>query len=282
MPRNRDEESDEFDDEFDDEYDEELDDENGETDDEEEILNDPRMKKLYETIKAEAEKAVVEELVKEDTNSPFYKGMQKAMSKKDQELKETRMALSSLAQQINTQGGASGEQTATLEVLTEALKELLDDDGKAVLASRLNQKKESNKMSQLEQQIANLTRFAQQGQQRDEDPEEEKIREYRKQATTKLKAMAKRMGVDPDDKALDYGDEEKDSLFDRMDKLERSIEKAGSSDDDEIRKARRKLNPPQTRSDTDARRGSSPTRGRSLLDEATSSMVAQMRKLNKI
>lgn len=279
MPRNRNEESNEIEEDYED-YDENLSYDDDETDDEEEdFLADPKIKKLYDKIKAEAEKAVVEELVKEDTNSPFYKGMQKAMSRKDQELQETRMALSSLAQQIHSQGGASGEQAATLEVLTEALTEMLDADGKAVLASRMNQKRESNKSTALEQQVAQLTRLVQQGQQRGVDPEEEKIKEYRRQATTKLKAFAKRMGVDPEDKNLDYGNEEEDSLFDRMDKLERSIEKAGSSDDDEIRKARRKLTPPQTRDDTGVRRRSSPTNGRSLIDEAAQSMVEKMRKL---
>ncbi len=284
MSDNRNEESNEF--ELEDFEDiEELNYEDDETEDD--LLDDPRTRKLYEKVKADAEAAVVEELSKGDTDSPVYKGLQKVISKKDKELAETRMALSSLAQQIQMQGGATYEQQAVLETLSEAMSELLDEDGKAVLANRLNQRRQNQKMSAMEQTISNMLRQNQQGQQMVQqqqyyDEEEERIREYQRAATDKLRSFAKKMGADPNSKELDYGDEN-EPLFERMDKLERSIERVlENKDEDEIRRARRKLNPPSTRDDASVRRRESSPVGRSIIDRASNDMIQKMRKLNNI
>lgn len=295
MANNRQTESDELEDEnFDDEEFEYYEDDETEDDDnEDDILDNPVYKKLYSKAKEDAEKAVIEAISSEDTNTPVYKGLQKVVSKKDaeiaqhkRELAELRQALGEVVTHINTTNTKSATSSKQQEALVGIIEDMLEDeDSKKVFRSRMQQVNKESEMDDLKQQIANLSKLiANQGQrvnaptqQVDDEPEEYKI--YRQQFQEQLEGFAEEAGIDPKDKRLNYGDP-KLSFLERAVELRKSIKEIKSSGDDEtISRARRKVAPPKTLNERGTGAGSGEDTGRSLLERGALEMTKKMRKV---
>lgn len=295
MARNRQTESDELDDEnFDDEeFEYYEDDETEDNEGEDDILDNPVYKRLYSKAKEDAEKAVVEALSSEDTNTPVYKGLQKVVSKKDaeiaqhkRELAELRQALGEVINYVQANSSKSTSSAKQQEALVGIIEEMLDDEpSKTVFRNRMQQVTKDSEMDDLKQQIANLSKvIANQGQrvnapnqQTDDEPEEYKI--YRQQFQEQLEGFAEEAGVDPKDKRLNYGDP-KASFLERSVELRKSIKEIKSSSDDEtINRARRKVAPPKTLNERGTGAGSGEDTGRSLLERGALEMTKKMRKV---
>jgi hypothetical protein len=272
-----DEEYEEYEDENEDDYDDDEQEDEQEDDDEE---LDPRTQKAFNAYREEWEKKVIDQLSSGDTNSPIYKGMQKVVSKKDQELRDARSALTSLAQEIDKVNSINETNVEATKVAFEVLNDLLDDDGKAALANRLQQRGNELKSKQLEKRVEALgNQRQQQGQGAQQQGDEDAFKEYRKKATQTLKNLAKRAGVDPESRDLEYGDEQ-EPLVDRMEKFEKSLDKALEKGQDEnIRKVRQKITPPRTRNGTEGGPQRRAQTGNDLMSAAAADLVAQMRKL---
>lgn len=234
-------------------------------------------KKRYNKIKQQVEDSVVKALSEGDTESPVYKGMQKVVARKDRELQQYQQALAGVIQQVQQQG----ERGEEVEFLREIVKDMLDDDSRKVFEDkfeRFNEKRKGSKQEQLLQALLN-----QQGQQQipaygrnEEDPQ---ITQYRKEATNKLKAFAKRMGADPEKDNLDFGDED-EALLVRMDKLAASIERVTSEREErELSGVRRRGNQPNTRTRNDqGSRDSEFEYGRSILEKGSNALLKKMLK----
>lgn len=266
MANRRTNERDEIDDEFEDflSDDEELD--NEEEDDDEfnyEALS-PSEKKKYDKMRTDIETRIVSQIAKGDTASDIYKGLQRVVSKKDSEIVQLRNIL----QGFSTRLGATEGIGTDVEFLREIVEEMLDDDGRKVFKSRLEshkQKKEQKDTKDLLSSILSGTTPSSYGAP-NYGQEDETIKQYRKEATTKLRNFVKRAGLDPDESGLDYGDEE-EPLLERMSKLESSIDKVkDNKDDEDISKARRKVTPPKSRTDAPIRNRSD-DRANSYADE---------------
>lgn len=269
--------------EYDEDYfgnDEELDDGDDEEFDVTKLSKSER--KRFEKLKSEVEESVVKAIAAGDTNSEVYKGIQRVLARRDRELAETRMALASVIKEVQ---GVS-DIGDNLEFVQNIMKDMLDDDSKKVYDERYSKHKSEKENRQQRALLESL--LSGQGQPnfnpqyipygnipQEEDPQ---IREYRKQATTKLKAFAKKMGVDPDNDDLDFGSED-DALLVRMDKLAASIERAKAQDDDEIDRVRsRGGSRPQTRTRNEP---ANPGRdiATDILSRGSARMIEQMRKI---
>ena len=271
----REDDNDDFEDFFSD--DEELDGED------EEVLSPEELRKQ---LRKEVEDAIVDELAKGDTNSRVYKGLQKVVNEKDTkakrleaELLETRNALAGLIQRVN--GDRDAGQT---EFLTEVIKELLDDDSKKMFNDKLERFNASKKQKATENMLESLLSREQQQRfnvpmyGRDQEAEDAQIAQYRKDATVKLKIMAKKMGVDPDSEDLDYGDED-EALLVRIDKLQASVEKASPSQDEkDLADVKRRTTAPNTRTRQESS-GGARSAGARLLERGSQKMIEQMRKM---
>lgn len=271
----REEDDDEFEDFFSD--DEELDGED------EEVLDSQATR---DKIRKEIEDSIVEELAKGDTNSRVYKGLQGVVNKKDAEAKrlaaelsETRNALAGLIQKVN--GDQSAGQT---EFLTEIIQDLLDDDSKKLYKDKLDRFNASRKQKNTEDMLQQILSREQQQRfnvpmyGRDQEAEDVQIAQYRKDATVKLKAMAKKMGVDPEAEGLDFGDED-EALLVRLDKLASSVEKVSTSQEDkDLADVKRRTTAPNTRTRQESSGGARNT-GARLLERGSQKMIEQMRKM---
>ena len=238
-------------------------------------------KKRYDKMKSDIENAVVEAIASGDPNSGAYKGIQRVLAKRDRELAETRAALAQVLGSVSR----LEDKGQDMDFITNIVKDMLDEDGKKVYEDRYQKHRSDKKMTQQEQLLQALL-MQSQGQpqfnpqvpmygQMEEDPQ---IKEYRKQATTKLKAFAKNMGVDPNSQGLDYGDED-EALLTRMDKLAASVERVkNEQDDEEIDRVRRKSNVTQTRTRNEPVTKNDNYYPRDLLSRGTQKMVEQMRK----
>lgn len=256
--------------------DEELDNEGSEDDDEEFSLEalTPKERKRYEKMREEVENAVVAAIAQGDTKSEVYKGLQRVLAKRDRELEEARNALGHLIGRVS-----NVENNDNNEFLMNIFKEMLNDQDKQVFEEKFQSHKNQKAQAQQQEVLAQLVQ--QQQAQRlgytryGEEEANEELVQYRKQATDKLKAFAKKMGVDPNSRELDYGDE-MEPLLTRMDKLSASIEKVQEGNDEEdIKSVRRKVNAPKTKTDT----GPRGTVGTDILERGTREMLAALRKL---
>jgi hypothetical protein len=239
-----------FDSEWEDDYDNELEPSNDNSGDDGEFDYDSLSaseKKRYDKMRKSIEDSLVDELSKGDTNSPVYKGMQRVVSQKDRELQQYRQALAGVIQQVQAQEEKGGD----VDFLKEIVKDMLDDDSKRVFDEKFERFTEKRKGTKTEQMLAALLQ-QQQGQQQQypmygQEQEDPQIAQYRKEATKRLQAFAKKMGVDPEKDGLDFGDEN-DALLVRMDKLAASIERVSKEkDEQEIQGVRRRGTQPNTR-----------------------------------
>lgn len=257
MPRDGIDEDDLFDeDDFEDEFDD------GENEKETEL--DDRYKKLVEQAKKEAEEAVVEALVKGDTNTPIYKGLQRHLNARDRRIQDLENAL---ADAINRQRSSANE----LEFLSTILPELIDPKDREVFNNRKTNFMTEKRANALEELLKNRTTPPPPNQYRNDDDDfQQKVAEYRKMAEDQLKEIAEISGVDPEDKRLNYGDPE-ESLVQRLAAFKESISKI-KKEDDEINSVRKKK-----QAITRTRGESSPDRT-SYGDEIISRGLAQILK----
>lgn len=264
--------------------DEELDDEDYDEDSEDDE-DDEQYSKLIERAKAEATEEIVKQLSSGDQSSPVYKGLQKVISRKDQEIAETRRALASLVEHVQKNQSNSSEVQGTVEFLMETFKDALKEEDREVLAERFERfKKDRTEKSRLDnmenfmKQVATMIQQGQQGYQadNDDDTEDDQFAELRKQATEELRGIAEESGFDPDDGDLDYGDPQ-EPLLERIRKLRASIAKASR----EVDGVRRKKKFPRTRKDSESTsRLYTPGDARRTLETLTSTWLKEMRKNN--
>jgi hypothetical protein len=234
-------------------------------------------KKRYDKMRKAIEDSVVDTLSKGDTNSEVYKGMQRVVAKRDQELQQYRQALAGVIQQVQSQTEKGGE----VDFLKEVVMDMLDDDSKKEFETRFERFNEKRNGTRTEQMLQAL--LQQQGQQQypaygqtEDDPQ---IVQYRKEATKKLEAFARKMGVDPEKDGLDFGDES-EALLSRMDKLAASIDRATRErDEKDTASVRRRGTQPNTRTRNEsAFRDSDSNYGTDVLERASNALLAKMRK----
>lgn len=234
-------------DELDEEFlsdDEELDDE--EEDEEEFDYNSlsPSEKKRYDKMRSDIESRIVDQIAKGDQKSQIFKGLQRVINGKDRDITQLKTILQSFSDRL----GNAETNGSDVEFLRDIVEEMLDDEGKKVFRQRLEThkaKKENQDTKNRLNQLMNGTTPSAYGAP-NYGQEDETIKQYRREATSKLRSLAKRAGVDPDDDGLDFGDEE-EPLLDRMRKLEDSIDKVKDRrDDEDISRVRRKVNPPKS------------------------------------
>lgn len=265
-------------DEWEDEYgdDQELDGANDDEDFSYESLSTSE-KKRYDKLKKQIEDSLVDQLSKGDTNSPVYKGMQRVVASKDNQLRQYQQALAGVIQRVQEQEVKGGE----IEFLKEIVQDMLDDDSRKIFSEKYERFNEKQKGSRTEQMLAALLQ-QQQGQQQwpaygqvEEDPQ---ITQYRKEATNKLKAFAKRMGADPEKDELDFGDES-EPLLSRMDKLAASIERAATQrDEQDVDSVRRRRPNPNTRTRNESAFKDSDSISGDVLEKASMALLRKMRQ----
>lgn len=239
-----------------------------------------RERKKYEKMREDIENSVVNALAEGDPDGKFYKGLQRVLAKRDRELSETRSALASLLQRF----GIVEDNAQDLEFMKNIVKDMLDEDSRPVMEERYKsfktQKQQEAWMNQIQWQQQQAQQAQQMGYQRyGTEDDDEQIRQYRKQATEKLKAFARKAGIDPNDKELDYGTED-EPLLARMDKLANSIEKISQGDDEDIEDVRQRTPRAKTRTNNDTKLGGENNEyGRDLLSRGSAQMLNKMRNM---
>ncbi len=202
--------------------------------------------KRYEKMRLEIENSIAEAIANGDTNNNVYKGLQRVLAKRDREVAEYKAALENVIKRVN----AVDEKADEAGFLKGIVKKMLDSDSQEAFEQEeksFKSKKESDKQAELLQYIISNGFPGQQRTQpvpiEDEDPQ---ITKYRREATVKLKDIAKRMGINPNSSELDYGDES-EPLLERMDKLTKSVEKILNDEDADIERVRGRGSRPSTR-----------------------------------
>lgn len=221
--------------------------------------------KRFEATRREAEQAVIQELASGNADSPVYKGLQRVISKKDQEIYELRDAVNKLYDMAQQSGAGVG-------FLASQFQDILDEDGKKIFEQRRQEYAGRIRLSQLEQQQRAAMAAPPPEPVLDEQTKAQ-INEYRNQATEQLKKMARAAGVDPDDKRLDYGSTE-ESLLERMGKFNASVEQIRGGP--EVQQARRRPSTIPTGGNPGPRELGEPE-GRDLLYRASQEMIKKMR-----
>lgn len=240
-------------------------------------------RKRYEKMRSSIEDSLVEAISKGDTNSGVYKGLQRVLASRDRELAAARTALAAISEETRV----NSEKVDEVDFLKDIILNILDDDSKKVFEDKYKQHQSNRKAQRNEALLQSLVnqgqQFNQGFSQNNSVPDE--IVQYRKEATKTLKNFAKKMGVDPDDKELDYGNEE-DVLLDRMTKLQASIERINDDEDRDIQRIRRKGARPNTRSPRDVGNRSDDddddyeSIATNILNRGANQMVRRMRELS--
>lgn len=267
------------DDDEDYEFEDEEEDEYEEGQNEEDLFENPTYKKLLERAKREAEEAVVEAIAEGNTDSEVYKGLQRHLAKRDKTIEEMRNALTYLFQMFQESNTQGSESNIKLETLYSAIEDMLDEDGKKVLKDRLEQAKEKQKATWLEQEVQRLKTQGQQGgqtQQNNSESEgdEEGLTEYRSKVMKQLRDIVSKAGYDPDDDTIDYGSE-KDPILVRMEKVTKSLENS-----DQKKPRKRKQTTTRTNPSGSGSSGNTFS-GRNLLERGAAKRLQQMKKLTR-
>lgn len=187
----------------------------------------PAEQARFQKMWAEHEKKLAEAIAKGDTKNGVYTGMQRLVAERERANAALRQDIAALQEQIS---GAGDAFDWIAETVLEALPEADRDRAKLALFER------RDKAAAERAKQANQQRQAQQtSQQAPNEPDGDEVMKAihaRIEAfVNDRKAKTKAMGLDPDDKAIDYGNDE-DSFFDRLAKWEASVEKAKASKDD--------------------------------------------------
>jgi hypothetical protein len=178
---------------------------------------------------------VAEAIARGDANTPLYKGLQRVISKKDREINALRQQLQTYATQMSMLQKQMELLGATSNALASSLYENLDDDSKTKLATSINAIREQALAAMAQQQPVQAPQATQgrqmaayQNVEPDEDEEGEDLEELFRKLESEFvegrKAFARKFGVDPNDKRLDYGSPG-EPITKRLAKFEESLEK---------------------------------------------------------
>lgn len=196
---------------------------------------DDEYRKLVEQAKKEAEEMVVEALVKGDTNSPIYKGLQKHLNARDKKIRELESALANAIQELQSKQMAASNE---IEFLSKILPEMIDEKDREIFNNRRTTFMTEKKASALEEILKNRNQPPVYRQETEDDDFQEKVAEYIKMAEDQLREIAEISGVDPDDKRLNYGNKE-EPLVRRLSAFKESISVI-KKEDSEINSVREK------------------------------------------
>mgnify|MGYP001586053628 CR=1 FL=1 len=235
----------------------------------------PVERKRYDKMKKDVESSIVEVLAKGDSNSDIYKGMQRALAQRDRELAEYKAKLAN----VDGRTGNVEDKAAEVDFLYSIVHDMLDSDGQRALEARKEQftstksaKKNEALLKEILEQRTAPTHFPY-----GQVEETAEQTQYRKDAETKLKNLAKMAGVDPTNKDLDMGDIS-EPLLTRIGKLESSIERLKDKDISSVRENGNRTN---TRTDTSSPRREAAIDAVSLLERGSLKMVEEARKARR-
>ncbi|MEM4360514.1 MAG: hypothetical protein QXI19_06460 [Candidatus Caldarchaeum sp.] len=181
-----------------------------------------RMNKYFEEV--------AEAIARGDADTPLYKGLQRVISKKDREINALKQQLQAYTSQIAVLQKQMELLGATSNALASSLYENLDDQSKSKLAQAINSIREQALSAMAQQQQPVVSSHGRQPpvyqEEQEEDGEdlEELFRKLETEFVEGRKAFARKFGVDPNDKRLDYGSPG-EPLTKRLAKFEESLEK---------------------------------------------------------
>lgn len=212
---------------------------------------DPKLKAKLEEMLAEREAALAKSIEDGDQNNGVYKGLQRSMAAKDRKIADLEAQVTKAAQVIEEFASRFNAAVDDQEGLKEILLSALDEDDRKVATGKLEERNLNRSRKQLEEaQQRAQQRTQTQASSSDEEQVQALIRERTAQFIAGRKASAKRFGVDPDDKRLDYGSDG-EGLIERMEKFDASLAKAIDEDranEEAVNRVRPKTNTPATRS----------------------------------
>lgn len=205
-------------DEDEDDWDEDADEETEEDEDDEDSEED-EYADVVERAKTEAIEEIVNAIASGDQTNKVYTGLQRVINRKDKEIDELKKALDTVVTKLDTDDEDRGNQGEVLKFLLEQFVEIVGEDEAKGKLNALQTGLQSKRIEKLEKQQSNPRPQRQQPSQ-DED---EQLKEYKRVSMETLQEYAEDMGVDPEDKKLDYGAFE-DGIANRMKKLKASIQ----------------------------------------------------------
>ena len=236
------------------------DDENGA--DDEDIEIDPRVQKKLEDLLTSRQKAFDDQ----------YKGLQRNVSAKDREILELKKALA-----MNSAYSKSGIEDAdeAFQWMAETVLAALPDDARKQAELAFKERKANLAMRRLAS-----AQQAPQAQARGNDSDDEDVPDWVRERIQKFVNVARksatRAGLDPDDKSLDYGNDN-DGLVERLEAFEESLEKAvAAKKDSRTERVRQKQEPVATRTSGG---GSSPGANVSSRDPLRSGSSQRLRDI---
>lgn len=221
---------------------------------------------------------LVESLEKGDTNNKVYKGLQKVIGRKDGIIsaQEAKLALAEL--KLREAEDVATEMSQGMAWLSETLLENLPDDRRQDAANKLLQRQNQFLSGKLRQGA--VAPPAQQAQPQDEASR--KIAEYKQQFLDSRRAAVKRAGFNPDDPAIDYGDEN-DPLLSRIETFDASLEKLRLAKEEErIQKVSKKPPAAETRSGGGGIPAAEAAAGPDRLARGVNARLDKLRKLGII
>lgn len=227
-------------------------------------------------VRAEIEEEVINALAEERTDSPFYKGMQKTLSKRDRQLQEAEQRRALLETELQATKDQTSGLAEAVQYLSEKFFNNLPEDERNAVVAELQSKRLERMEKQLAQRQSNPSPAPAPVTPEPDDDFEAVLRREVEEAVTSMRETAKEFGLDPNDKRLDYGkDDEKFAV--RFRKLNASIRAAIKADEEAaVDEVRPKAPTTPTRTGT---QGTAPddTYGHSLLRRGADKLLADMR-----
>ena len=235
---------------------------------------------LTTKIRAQLEEEVINALVEERTDSPFYKGMQKALSKRDRQLQAAEQARAVSEQTLAALQSEFSSLKDGMGYLSEKMFANLPEEEREAVVRELQQKRIDN----IENQNKALMQRLNQPQApqptaptEPDDDIEAMIRRETEEAVNSMRDTVKEFGLDPNDKRLDYGkDDEKFAV--RFRKLNASVAAAMKGNEEaEVDSVRPKASITPTRKDSSGRPIEDDGQGHSLLRRGADKLLEEMR-----
>lgn len=228
---------------------------------------------IRKALKEEVVNELVGELSRGDKDSPVYKGLQRVIASKDQQIQSLQMAQQALAQQM--QAGFTSLSTEDQFLSAALIRNLPSAE-----QERIQRELSARKQAALEAQVRALQQPKPPVPQYPQvpDPYEEQLKAARAEAEAVMRESVKEYGLDPDDKSLDYGSQ--DEVFaQRFKKLNSSIAKALKAKDDAVVAGVRQTVPmtPSRTGGGSSSSGSGAGFGRGTLSEGANEVLERIR-----
>lgn len=231
-------------------------------------------------IRQQLEEEVINALVEERTDSPFYKGMQKALSKRDRQLQEVTQARERAEAALAELRAQQESLNEGMKFLSEKLFGSMSEEQRAEIVQELQVRRldkiEKDNQSLRERLNKPAAAPAPVTSESDGDEEFEALMKREvEEAVASMRDTAKEFGLDPADKRLDYGkDDEKFAV--RFKKLNASIAAAIKANEEaEVDSVRPKAPITPTRSGEG--RAPDDSEGRTLLRRGSDKLLEEMR-----